>query len=91
MPGGLGTFEEFFEIVTWAVLGLHRKPIGLLNVEGYYDPLIALIDHAVTEEFVRPEHRELVIVSDDPESLVSRLATITPPAPGQTWIDMNAT
>ncbi|MDB5350028.1 MAG: hypothetical protein JWN86_1275 [Planctomycetota bacterium] len=89
MPGGVGTFEEFFEILTWAVLGLHRKPIGLLNVDGYYDPLIGLVDHAVAEGFVRPEHRELVLVSDDPEGLVSRLATTVPPAAGPTWVDLD--
>lgn len=91
MPGGVGTFEEFFEILTWAVLGLHRKPIGLLNVAGYYDPLIALIDHAVAEGFVRPEHRDLVLVSDDPEGLISRLATTTAPAAGPIWIDIEET
>jgi uncharacterized protein (TIGR00730 family) len=89
LPGGVGTFEEFFEIVTWAVLGLHRKPVGLLNVEGYYDPLRALLDHAVAERFVRPEHRALVVVSDQPEALAADLLTVTPPSPGPRWIDLN--
>lgn len=91
LPGGVGTFEEFFEILTWAVLGLHRKPIGLLNVEGYYDPLIRMMDDAVTERFFRPEHRDLVIVSDDPEGIVSRLASCEPPFAGPKWIDMSET
>ena len=88
LPGGVGTFEEFFEILTWAVLGLHRKPIGLLNVDGYYDPLISLIDHAVTEQFIRPEHRALIHESDDPEAIVSRLASVEPPPAGTQWIDL---
>lgn len=90
LPGGLGTFEEFFEVLTWAVLGIHRKPIGLLNVRGYYDPLLRLIDHATDEGFVRPEHRDLILDSDDPEGIVSRLATTVPPA-GLAWLDRDET
>src|SRR5260370_15210143 len=63
LPGGVGTLEEFFEIITWAVLGLHRKPIGILNVDGYYDPLLAFLDSAIAQGFVRPAHRELMVVS----------------------------
>ncbi len=88
LPGGVGTFEEFFEILTWGVLGLHRKPIGLLNTDGYYDPLIMLVDHAVAERFVRPEHRDLILILDDPEAIVSRLMTVQPPDPGPKWIDL---
>jgi uncharacterized protein (TIGR00730 family) len=88
LPGGVGTFEEFFEIITWAVLGLHRKPIGLLNVAGYYDPLRALLDHAVTERFLRPEHRALVVLSDQPEALAADLLAHVPPSPGPKWIDL---
>lgn len=91
LPGGVGTFEEFFEILTWAVLGLHHKPVGLLNVEGYYDPLRALLDHAVAERFLRPEHRALVTVSDQPETLAVDLLTVTPPSPGPKWIDLEQT
>jgi uncharacterized protein (TIGR00730 family) len=91
LPGGAGTFEEFFEILTWAVLGLHRKPIGLLNVDGYYDPLLALLDHAVAERFIRPGHLGLLLVSDDPESLVARLPNFEPPPPGPKWIDLRET
>ena len=91
LPGGVGTFEEFFEILTWAVLGLHCKPVGLLNVEGYYDPLRALLDHAVAERFVRPEHRALVTVSDQPEALATELLSIIPPSSGPRWIDLEQT
>ncbi len=86
LPGGVGTFEEFFEILTWGVLGLHRKPIGLLNVAGYYDPLLQLLDHAVAERFVRPEHRALVEVGTDPVALVRRLPHASAPATGPQWI-----
>src|SRR3954454_5235422 len=91
LPGGVGTYEEFFEVLTWAGLGLHRKPIGVLNVEGYFDPLLALLDHAVTERFVRPEHLDWMIVSDQPEALVADLLGRTPPAPGPKWIDLDET
>src|SRR5438128_12123639 len=88
LPGGVGTFEEFFEILTWAALGLHGKPIGLLNVEGYFDPLLALLDHAVAERFVRPEHLSLLLVSDQPDTLPIDLRGHTPPSPGPKWIDL---
>lgn len=89
LPGGVGTFEEFFEILTWAVLGLHRKPIGLLNVAGYYDPLLAMLDRSVAERFVRPEHRALVHVGDDPVELVKRLPGLLPPSAGPKWLDLS--
>lgn len=62
LPGGIGTFEELFEVLTWAQLGIHRKPIGLLNVRGYYDPLLALLEHAVEQGFFRGSHRGLTLV-----------------------------
>ena len=73
LPGGFGTFEEFFEVVTWSILGLHNKPVGLLNVDGYYDSLIAMLDHAIAEGFIQPARRGLIVVSDDPEALIPRL------------------
>jgi uncharacterized protein (TIGR00730 family) len=73
LPGGIGTFEEFFETLSWATLGLHQKAMGVLNVAGYFDPLIALLDHAVEQQFVKPENRRLLLVSDDPESLVAEV------------------
>jgi uncharacterized protein (TIGR00730 family) len=79
LPGGLGTLEELFEILTWAQLGLHRKPCGLLNVDGYYDPLISLLDRAVAEGFLRDKHRGLLVVDDDPERLLDRFEDFTAP------------
>jgi uncharacterized protein (TIGR00730 family) len=73
LPGGYGTFEEFCEILTWTQLGLQRKPCGILNIEGYYDHLLQMFDHAVAEQFVKPVHREMFIADADPESLLNRL------------------
>src|SRR5207302_682737 len=70
LPGGFGTLEEFFEVVTWAQIGIHRKPCGLLNVSGYFDPLLAFADHALAERFVRPEHRSLILTDTDPGRLL---------------------
>jgi uncharacterized protein (TIGR00730 family) len=80
LPGGYGTFEELFEMITWAQLGFHRKNIGLLNVAGYFDPLVELIEHAIREEFVTPAHRELIVVESEPIRLLDRLATHEMPA-----------
>jgi uncharacterized protein (TIGR00730 family) len=77
MPGGFGTFEEFFEVVTWSQLRLHNKLTGLLNVGGYYDPLVRLVDHAVQEGFIKPKHRSLLVIEERPEVLLSRLASET--------------
>jgi uncharacterized protein (TIGR00730 family) len=73
MPGGFGTFDEFCEILTWTQLGLQRGPCGLLNVEGYFDLLLKMFDHAETEQFIKPQHRRMVIAEDRPASLVARL------------------
>jgi uncharacterized protein (TIGR00730 family) len=85
MPGGFGTFEEFCEILTWAQLGLHRKPCGILNVDGYYDPLLALFDHAVSEGFLRPGNRLLVVQETDPHRLLDTLMNYIPPQT-EKWI-----
>ena len=85
MPGGYGTFEEFCEVLTWSQLGIHPKPCGLLNVAGYYGPLLTMFDHAVVEGFVRPQHRGLVIEAEDPGALLDRMAAFTPPAT-EKWI-----
>lgn len=74
MPGGFGTFEEFCEIVTWSQLGIHSKPCGLLNVAGYYDPLLELFDQAVREGFLREENRRLVMDDREPERLLENMA-----------------
>jgi uncharacterized protein (TIGR00730 family) len=79
MPGGVGTFEEFFEAITWTQLGLHRKPCGLLNVGGFYSPLVSFIDQAVDEGFIKPIHRAMIAVDDNPERLVNTLATMDLP------------
>tara|TARA_R110000782_G_scaffold247564_3_gene334366 strand:- start:930 stop:1469 length:540 start_codon:yes stop_codon:yes gene_type:complete len=75
LPGGLGTQEELFEVLTWAQLGLHTKPCGLLNVEGYYDKLCAFLNHAVGEQFVKTHHREMLLVENSPEKLLTLMET----------------
>ena len=79
LPGGIGTLEEFFETWTWAQLGMHAKPCGILNVAGYYDSMLQFLDHAVAERFVRDVHRSMVVVESDPEKLLSRFASYEPP------------
>jgi len=78
LPGGFGTFDEFFEVLTWTQLGIHAKPCGILDVAGFFAPLRALLDGAVTAGFVHPAHRDMVIVDDDPARLLDRLAAWTP-------------
>jgi uncharacterized protein (TIGR00730 family) len=73
MPGGIGTMEEFFEVLSWAQLGLHEKPCALLNVAGYYDPLIQFLDHAVEQGFIKSKHRALLVVESAPDRLLDRL------------------
>lgn len=73
MPGGFGTADEFFEILTWAQLGMHTKPTGLLNVEGYYDLLLAFINHGLQERFIQTKHHQLITTSHDPEKLLRSL------------------
>ena len=85
LPGGFGTFEEFCEAVTWTQLGLHRKRCGLLNVDGFYDPLLALFDRAVDEGFIRHDNRAIVMTDADPAALLDRLAEPLY-APGQQWL-----
>jgi uncharacterized protein (TIGR00730 family) len=90
LPGGLGTLEEFCEILTWAQLGMHDKPCGLLDAENYFDPLIAFFDHAVTERFLTPQHRAMILVDEDPEKLFARFATYRSPTL-EKWIDRRTT
>lgn len=80
LPGGLGTFEELFEVLTWTQLGLYRKPIGFLNVRGFFDPLIGLIDHAREAGFCRPEHLGLFCTAETPPDLLTRMANHELPA-----------
>jgi len=78
LPGGLGTLEEMFEMLTWSQLGLHGKPCGLLNVAGFYDDLLRFLDNACSEKFMLPHHRALLIDSTDPEDLISRMKAYVP-------------
>jgi len=86
LPGGMGTLDETFEMMTLTQLGVHRKACGLLNVAGFYDRLTGFIDHAVDERFIRAEHRDMIIVDDDPQRLISRLQAWTMPEVSK-WMD----
>jgi len=90
LPGGPGTMEEFFEVFTWAQLGLHEKPCGVLNIDGYYDPLIALFDTMERQGFLIPEHRAMLIVESDPDRLLERFATYEAPHV-KTYMDRSQT
>ena len=75
LPGGFGSFEELLEMITWAQLGIHRKPVAILNVSGYYDPLIQLFERAIEEGFIKPRNRQLVVVKQEPDELLETLLT----------------
>lgn len=87
LPGGFGTLEELFETLTWAQIGLHAKPIGLLNTQGYYNPLLHLIDHAIREGFIYPEHRALLVEDSAPAALLDKLAKFQPFQGEDRWIN----
>jgi uncharacterized protein (TIGR00730 family) len=86
LAGGFGTADELFEILTWAQLGLHAKPIGLLNTAGYFDPLLAWLDHMVAEGFLRPEHRRLLLTDDEPELLLDAILSYRPQKKPTKWL-----
>ena len=90
LPGGLGTLEEIFEVWTWAQLGLHQKPLGFLDVNGYYAPLMQFLDRAVRERFVKEEHRTVAMVSSDAEALLRRFDAWQPPRV-EKWITRDET
>jgi len=86
LPGGMGTFEELLEIMTWAQLGLHRWPCGVINVCGYYDALLAMMDHAVAQRFVKPVHRDVLLCEATPVALLDRFAAYAAPQVDK-WLD----
>ena len=86
LPGGIGTLEELIEALTWTQLGIHSKPVGLLDVSGYWAPLVALIDHAVEQRFVHPDHRADLLSGTDPEALLDALAAWRPDRRDK-WMD----
>jgi uncharacterized protein (TIGR00730 family) len=85
MPGGIGTLEELFETLTWAQLGFHEKPIGLFNVEGFYDQLIEFLSHQTSQGFLRAEHKDLLLAQTEPEALIEQLKNFTLPE-GVSWL-----
>lgn len=91
LPGGFGTFDELFETITWAQLGIHQKPIGVLNVEGYFDPFLAIVERAVDEGFVLPKYRQLIAMSRDVDDLLSRLRHYEPLEGIVQWLDIRET
>jgi len=87
MPGGAGTMEEFFEVYTWAQLGYHRKPVALYNIDGFYDPLIALLKHTVDEGFMRGAYFDALCIDADANALIGKLRGYRPPAQGK-WVPL---
>ena len=85
LPGGLGTMEELFEVWTWAQLGFHQKPCGLMNIAGYYDHLTAFIEHAVDQEYVKSAHQQALLVAKDPKDMLEQMANYKA-TPGGKWI-----
>ena len=86
LPGGFGTLEELFEVLTWAQLGFHQKPCGILNVSGYFDGLVQFLDHSVNQGFVKGFHRDMLMVSERPEDLIEKLHSYKP-VNTEKWID----
>jgi uncharacterized protein (TIGR00730 family) len=91
MPGGLGTFEETFEVLTWSQLGIHRKPIGLLNVDGYYDGLLSMIAHGVQETFIKREYLTLFVSAASPARLLDDMQAWQPPSVPGAWLNLTQT
>src|SRR3954463_8916797 len=85
LPGGYGTCDELFEILTWAQLGIHRKPVALLNVNGFFTPLLSWLDHIVAEGLLKPKHRKLLLDSETVNDLLDKLAAWVPPKPETKW------
>lgn len=87
LPGGFGTADELFEILTWSQLGLHSKPVGLLNTAGFFDPLLAWLDQAVRDGFMKEKHRRLLVVAEEPDKLLDLLRDYRPHEPEAKWIE----
>ncbi len=87
LPGGFGTCDELFEILTWGQLGIHKKPVAVLNVAGFFTPLLSWLDHVVAEGLLRPKHRELLLVADTVPELLAKLAAWAPPEPTTKWVE----
>ena len=86
LPGGFGTLDEFFEVLSWSQLGIHSKPCGILNVAGFFDPLLELFELATRQRFLRSEHRDMVLIEPDPASMIDRLGSWTPVTVDK-WLD----
>lgn len=86
LPGGYGTLEELCEMLTWSQLGIHAKPVGLLDVAGFYDPFLRLLEHAVAERFLHPDHRALLLSDSDAKALLDRMRAFVPPDTPK-WLD----
>ena len=86
LPGGLGTLEELFEMLTWAQLGMHKKPCGLLNIRGYFDQLLGFLDHAQSQRFIAPEHRNMLLSHSEATTLLDQIETYSPPSV-EKWLD----
>jgi uncharacterized protein (TIGR00730 family) len=87
LPGGFGTLDELFEILTWAQLGMHKKPVGVVNAEGFWDPLVGLLDHLIAEGFVPDDQRGLLLVESGVEALLAKMRDWVPPVLGRKWIE----
>lgn len=85
LPGGYGTLDELFEILTWGQLGIHKKPVGLLNCAGFFDPLLGWVDHALAEGFIKPKHRTLLLVESEPAALLDRMSSWRPGVQVEKW------
>lgn len=90
LPGGMGTFEELFEVLCWAQIGIHRKPVGLLNVNGYYEPLMKMVEHSVHEGFSNTSHLSLWSLESDPANLLARMEAYVPAPLTQKWSELDA-
>lgn len=91
LPGGLGTFEEFFEVLTWQQFGSHKKPCGILNVDGFFDPLLEMLERVCAEGYLSESHRNMILVSTQPEDLVKQMLEYSPRRGPSGWIDQKQT